>query len=194
MISDSVSSGLLKGTVSYDEINESNVILVTVGTSLSVDYDADLSALENVFKNLMSKVVKDQLIMIKSTIPPGVTRKLSTDYLNSIENIYVGFSPERLAEGNAVQELQNLPIIVGGINNVSTEKCAHFWEEALNVEVIKVSSCETAEFVKLANNQWIDLNIALANELAILCDALPYNIDILEVINGANSLKKVNIM
>ena len=92
MISDSVSSGLLKGTVSYDEINESNVILVTVGTSLSVDYDADLSALENVFKNLMSKVVKDQLIMIKSTIPPGVTRKLSTDYLNSIENIYVGFS------------------------------------------------------------------------------------------------------
>ena len=60
----------------------------------------------------------------------------------------------------------------------------------LNVEVIKVSSCETAEFVKLANNQWIDLNIALANELAILCDALPYNIDILEVIKGANSLKK----
>ncbi len=190
MISDSVSSGLLKGTISYDGINETNVILVTVGTSLSAEYDADLTALENVFKNLSSKVVKNQVIMIKSTIPPGVTRKLSTNYFNSIENIYVGFSPERLAEGNAVQELQNLPIIVGGINDVSTKKCADFWEEVLNVEVIKVSNCETAEFVKLANNQWIDLNIALANELAILCDALPYNIDILEVIKGANSLKK----
>ena len=190
MISDSVSSGLLKGTISYDGINESNVILVTVGTSLSVEYDADLTALEDVFKNLSIKVVKNQLIMIKSTIPPGVTRKLSTDYFGSIENIYVGFSPERLAEGNAVQELQNLPIIVGGINDVSTTKCADFWEEVLNVEVIKVSNCETAELVKLANNQWIDLNIALANELAILCDALPYNIDILEVIKGANSLKK----
>ena len=190
MISESVSSGLLRGTISYDGINESNVILVTVGTSLSVDYDADLSALEDVFKNLSKNVVKNQLIMIKSTIPPGVTRKLATDYFNSIENIYVGFSPERLAEGNAVQELQKLPIIVGGINDVSTKKCADFWEEALNVEVIKVSSCEAAELVKLANNQWIDLNIALANELAILCDTLPYNIDILEVIKGANSLKK----
>ena len=66
-----------KGTISYDEINESNVILVTVGTSLSVDYDSDLSALENVFKNLMSKVVKDQLIMIKKYTPGFLTRKLS---------------------------------------------------------------------------------------------------------------------
>ena len=55
---------------------------------------------------------------------------------------------------------------------------------------IKVSSCEAAELVKLADNQWIDLNIALANEFAKLCDALPYKIDVLEVIKGANSLKK----
>tara|TARA_B110001450_G_C17598038_1_gene471698 strand:- start:293 stop:1273 length:981 start_codon:yes stop_codon:yes gene_type:complete len=136
--------------------------------------------------------------MIKSTVPPGVTRKLAKNYFGSNNNIYIGFSPERLAEGNAIKELQELPIIVGGINDISTQKCANFWEEVLGVEVIKVASCETAELVKLANNQWIDLNIALANELAILCDALPYNIDILEVIKGANSLKKgqhfVNIL
>ncbi len=190
MISSSVKSGLLNGSISYNSINENDVILVTVGTSLSNDYDADLSALQDVFKNLSANVAGNQIIMIKSTIPPGVTRKLAKDYFGSNENVYIGFSPERLAEGNAIQELQELPIIVGGINDKSTQKCANFWEETLNVEVIKVSSCETAELVKLANNQWIDLNIALANELAILCDALPYEIDILEVIKGANSLKK----
>mgnify|MGYP003950284777 CR=1 FL=1 len=198
MIADSVNSGLLSGSISYDGVNESNVILVTVGTSLSSDYDADLSALQNVFKNLSTQVTKNQIIMIKSTIPPGVTRKLANDYLSLNNKVYVGFSPERLAEGNAIKELQELPIIVGGIDDISTQKCANFWEEVLGVEVIKVASCETAELVKLANNQWIDLNIALANELAILCDALPYGIDVLDVIKGANSLKKgqhfVNIL
>ena len=190
MISDSVKLGLLSGSVSYSSINKSDVILVTVGTSLSNDYDADLSALEDVFKNLSIHVVSNQLIMIKSTIPPGVTRKLASYYFGSNNDIYIGFSPERLAEGNAIKEFQELPIIVGGINDVSTQRCAKFWEEVLEVEVIKVSNCETAELVKLANNQWIDLNIALANELAVLSDSLPYKIDILEVIKGANSLKK----
>jgi UDP-N-acetyl-D-mannosaminuronic acid dehydrogenase len=190
MIADSVKSKLLSGSVSYNNVAESNVILVTVGASLSIDYEADLSALQNVFKNLSTRVTNNQIIMIKSTIPPGVTRKLANDYFGLNNNIYIGFSPERLAEGNAIKEFQELPIIVGGINDISAQMCANFWKEALGVEVIKVASCETAELIKLANNQWIDLNIALANELAILCDALPYNIDILEVIKGANSLKK----
>lgn len=190
IISDSVKSGLLKGSVSYDFVKESDVILVTVGTSLSKEFDADLSALNDVFKNLSVNLTSGQTIMIKSTIPPGVTRNLAKNYLSSIEDIYVGFSPERLAEGNALKEFQELPIIVGGINDESTEKCADFWTETLGVEVIKVSNCETAELVKLANNQWIDTNIALANELAMLCDSLSFNVDILEVIKGANSLKK----
>lgn len=190
MISDSVNSKLLSGSSSYEGIEESDVILVTVGTSLSDDYDADLSALHHVFKELSFRVVSNQLIIIKSTVPPGVTRFLASNYFASRSDIFIGFSPERLAEGNAIQELNELPIIVGGINDISTEKCSNFWTEALNSKVIKVSSSETAELVKLANNQWIDLNIALANELAVLCDSLPYNIDVLEVIKGANSLKK----
>lgn len=190
MILDSVNSKRLSGSSSYEGIEESDVILVTVGTSLSDEYDADLSALRHVFKELSYRVVSNQLIMIKSTVPPGVTRLLANDYFASRSDIFIGFSPERLAEGNAIQELNELPIIVGGINDISTEKCSNFWTEALNSKVIKVSSSETAELVKLANNQWIDLNIALANELATLCDSLPYKIDILEVIKGANSLKK----
>ena len=190
IIAESVKSSLLQGSTLYNNIGESDVILVTVGTSLSDEYDADLSALRNVFENLSSFVVSNQIIMIKSTVPPGVTRLLADEYFSNRKDIYIGFSPERLAEGNAIQELYELPIIVGGINEISADKCSDFWINALDSNVIKVSSCETAELVKLANNQWIDINIALANELAMLCDSLPYNIDILEVIKGANSLKK----
>lgn len=198
MIASSVSSGLLTGSTSFDSIGDSDVILVTVGTPLSESFDADLSAIRDVFEKLAKQVKDGQIIMLKSTVPPGVTRTLAEEYFGGRDDIFIGFSPERLAEGNAICELKSLPIVVGGINSESTKKCAEFWKETLGVEVIEVSTCEAAELVKLANNQWIDLNIALANELAILCDSLPYDLDVLEIIQGANSLKKgqhyVNIL
>lgn len=190
MIASSVSSGLLTGSTSFESIGDSDVILVTVGTPLSDVFDADLSAIRDVFDELATQVKDDQIIMLKSTVPPGVTRTLAETYFGNRDNIFIGFSPERLAEGNAIHELKTLPIVVGGINSESTKKCAEFWKETLGVEVIEVSTCEAAELVKLASNQWIDLNIALANELAILCDSLPYDLDVLEIIQGANSLKK----
>lgn len=190
MILNCVKSGNLKGSTSYKGVNFSDVILVTVGTSLSNEFDADLNALNDVFKSLSKHLTKNQILMIKSTVPPGITRKLAKDYFCLNKKISIGFSPERLAEGNAIKELKELPIIVGGINKKSTERCAKFWQSTLGVEVIKVSNPETAELVKLANNQWIDTNIALANEFAMLCDSLPYKIDVLEIIKGANSLKK----
>lgn len=198
LIKKSVDNKKLIGSMDYKDIENSDVILVTVGTPLSDTFDADLSSIKDVFKNLANHIQPDQTIMLKSTVPPGVTRSLADEFFKDRDDIYVGFSPERLAEGNAINELQELPIIVGGINEESTSKCSNFWKNALGVDVIEVSSCESAELVKLANNQWIDLNIALANELAKLCDSLPYNLDVLEIINGANSLKKgdnyVNIL
>ena len=189
MIGRSVEAGLLSASSSYEAVHDCDVILVTVGTSLSKQFDPDLSAIADVFNNL-SKYVKDgQIVMIKSTVTPGITRKMTETYLDG-HNIFVGFSPERLAEGNAIGEFQTLPIIVGGINELSTSKCAEFWSKTLDVEIIKVSSSEAAELIKLANNQWIDTNIALANEMAMLCDSLPYDLDVLEIIEGANSLKK----
>ena len=190
MIYEAVGKGLLTGSTTYDHIIDSDVVLVTVGTPLSEEFDADLSAIRNVFMELSTRLRSGQLVMLKSTVPPGVTRLMFDDYLKHLDDVYIAFSPERLAEGNAIEELQNLPIIVGGINEESTQKCSKFWSENLGVDVIEVSSCESAELVKLANNQWIDLNIALANELAVLCDSLPYDLDVLEIIRGANSLRK----
>jgi UDP-N-acetyl-D-mannosaminuronic acid dehydrogenase len=193
-----VETGNLSGSLEFDSVINSDVILVTVGTPLSDKFNADLSAIRNVFYELAKFVQPGQIIMIKSTVPPGITRQMANEYFGGREDIFIGFSPERLAEGNAIEEFTTLPIIVGGINDESTNKCAIFWEKVLDVRVIRVSSSEAAEIVKLADNQWIDLNIALANELAVLCDSLPYDVDILEVIEGANTLKKgdhfVNIL
>lgn len=198
MISQGVTSGKISGSISYDEISTSDVVLVTVGTPLSDHFDADLSAIRIVFEKLSSVVCSGQTIMIKSTVPPGVTRRMAEEYLADRDDIYIGFSPERLAEGNAIEEFKSLPIIVGGIYDASTKKCSQFWHETLGVDVIEVDSSESAELVKLANNQWIDLNIALANELAMLCDSLPYKLDVLQTIKAENSLKKgqhfVNIL
>lgn len=198
LLKKSVDEGKLIGCHDYEHIATSDVILVTVGTPLSDDFDADLSAIKNVFMNLALHAESGQTIMLKSTVPPGVTKALADEFFKDRDDVYIGFSPERLAEGNAINELNELPIIVGGINEKSTKKCSEFWKEVIGVETIEVSSAETAELVKLANNQWIDLNIALGNELAKLCDALPYNLDVLEIIEGANSLKKgdnyVNIL
>ena len=197
LIRDSVSKGLLSGVSDYKIINTCDAILVTVGTPLSDNYDADLTALKDVFRELSSNCIDGQIVMIKSTVPPGVTRQLYQEYLGN-KDISVAFSPERLAEGNAISQLKELPIVVGGVNETSTRECSEFWKLTLGSEVIEVSSSEAAELVKLADNQWIDLNIALSNELAILCDSLPHEIDVLEVIKGANTLKKgthyVNIL
>ena len=198
LISDQVKLGNLKGVYDYSDISRSDAILVTVGTPLSDNFDADLSAISDVFRQLAKHVKTNQIIMLKSTVPPGVTRQMFDEFFCGREDIYLGFSPERLAEGNATQEFKNLPIIVGGVNEKSTIKCSEFWKSTLGVDVIKMSSSESAELVKLADNQWIDLNIALANELAMLCDAMPYPLDVLEIIEGANSLIKgqhnVNIL
>ena len=197
LIRDSVSKGLLSGTNNFSTINTCDVILVTVGTPLSDKYDADLTALKDVFSELSSNCRDGQIVMIKSTVTPGVTRKLYQEYLSD-KDISVAFSPERLAEGNAISQLKELPIVVGGVDEKSTKDCSEFWKTTLGCKVVEVSSSETAELVKLADNQWIDLNIALSNELALLCDSLPHDLDVLEVIEGANTLKKgthyVNIL
>lgn len=198
LVAEGLTSGRLRFGTDFAAVAEAEVILVTVGTPLADDYSADLSHVRATAEMLRPHVRDGQLIMLKSTVPPGTTREVFADPLRETARLDFAFSPERLAEGAAIRELISLPIIVGGIDEPSTHRAGTFWREILDVEVIEVSSPESAEMVKLADNLWIDLNIALAHDLAKLCDALPYPLDVLEVIKGANSLKKgqhyVNIL
>jgi UDP-N-acetyl-D-mannosaminuronic acid dehydrogenase len=116
--------------------------------------------------------------------------------LKQAAKVQLAFCPERLAEGRAIQEFLSIPVVVGGIDAESAAAAEKFWKESLGVDVIVVGNTLSAEMVKLADNLWIDLNIALAGELAKLSDKM--NIDVLDVIKAANSLPKgsnnVNIL
>lgn len=201
-LADLVAAGVAAGrlTVSSDPAAAAGTraVLITVGTPLSEDFTADLSHIRAACAGLAPHLADGQIVMIKSTVPPGTTRAMHDEILAPAAKVHMAFSPERLAEGQAIRDLAQIPILVGGMDAAAGAAAAAFWREVLPVEVDVLSSPEAAEMVKLADNLWIDLNVALANELAKLTDALPWPVDVLEVIRGANSLKKgqhhVNIL
>lgn len=199
LVAAGVAAGKLSGSTDPASVKGVKAILITVGTPLSDEFEADLSHIRAACGGVAPHVSDGQLIMIKSTVPPGTTRLMHDEIFAPKAHVHMAFSPERLAEGQAIRDLQAIPILVGGMDAEASEACADFWRKAIpSIEVMALTSPEAAEMVKLADNLWIDLNVALANELAKLADALPWNIDVMEVIGGANSLKKgqhhVNIL
>ena len=184
--------------ISSDPITakDCSTYIITVGTPLADDFTADMSQIQAAVKGILPYLSDGHLLILKSTVPPFTTSKYIDTMLKEAGlNIKLAFCPERLAEGNAIKDFLSIPVVVGGVNDISTEAAAAFWEK-LGVEVIRVGNSTVAELVKLADNLWIDLNIALAGELAKLADKM--SVDILQVIQAANSLPKgssrVNIL
>lgn len=201
LIADSVAAGRLSATTDYAAVAEAEVLVVTVGTPLGENLDPDMDQIRAAAEGIAPHLRRGQNVILKSTLPPFATERtvqplLERSGLRAGEDFFLSFCPERLAEGRALQEFATIPVVVGGINPASTAAAAEFWREAMEVETIPVANAHTAEMVKLACNLWIDLNVALANELALLSDRL--EIDVLEVIEAANSLPKgqhfVNIL
>ena len=163
MISSSVKNKKLRLTEDFSVVAEGDIIIVTVGTPLADDGEPDMSQIRGAAESIAPYVKNGQLVVLKSTLPPFTTGNIVAPILQSKADIMLAFSPERLAEGRAIQELESLQIVVGGVTQESTKLIADFWREALDIEVIEVKNAETAELVKLADNMWIDLNIALSH-------------------------------
>lgn len=194
-------SGRLRVTTETAGLAEADVVLIAVGTPIREDGSLADEQLRGACAELAKHLRPGQLVILKSTVPPGTTRDfvlplLERSGLRGGEDFGLAFTPERLAEGTALHELRTFPIVAGGLGAESAHDAAEFWRRALGVQVIPIDSLESAEIVKLADNWWIDLNIALANELAKFC-AL-YGVDVLDVINAANTIPKgkgnVNIL
>lgn len=195
LISKTVKSKKLKASSDFSLLQDVDIIIITVGTPLADDYSPNMSHIVAASQSILKNLKKGHLLILKSTIPPGTTEGtvkqiLEKSGLKAGKDFGLVFSPERLAEGRAIKELTSIPIIVGAVDNKSSEMVSKFWEIALQVKTLIVSDPKTAEMTKLADNLWIDLNIALGNEIALLCDKL--GIDALDVINAANTLPKVN--
>ena len=196
LIAKNVSENRLKGTTDISSISNSDVILLTVGTPLSDDGSIDKKALKAAIKSISPHVKNDQLVIVKSTVSPYSTENEVAKPLRENANVFVSFCPERLAEGNAINGLKTIPVIIGGVDDESAYRSEDFWKRYLSVDCIGLDNARAAELVKLADNSWIDLNIALAFELAKVADKL--DVDILPIIKAANSLPKgehnVNIL
>ncbi|ONI89774.1 UDP-glucose 6-dehydrogenase [Saccharothrix sp. ALI-22-I] len=201
LVADGVAAGRLRATTDYALVRDVDVVLITVGTPVREDGSLADEQLHGACSELSNHIRPGQLLVLKSTVPPGTTRGLVLPLLQGgglVGGVDFGlaFTPERLAEGAALAELRSFPIVVGGLDDGSARDAAEFWRASLGVEVILMDTLEAAEIVKLADNWWIDLNIALGNELAKF-SAL-FDVDVLDVITAANSIPKgkgkVNIL
>lgn len=201
LIRQTVTDGHLSATSDFDSMADADVVLVTVGTPIDDNGEPDTTQVQAACRVVAEHLRPGQLVILKSTVPPFTTESvvqpiLEASGLKAGSDFYLAFCPERLAEGRALHELQILPVVVGGVDGESTERAARFWEESLGLSTIRVANARTAELSKLADNWWIDLSIAMGNELALLSEKL--DIDVLEVIDAANSLPKgahhVNIL
>jgi UDP-N-acetyl-D-mannosaminuronic acid dehydrogenase len=194
------SEGRITASTDPATVADCPTVLVTVGTPLAAA-DPDLSAVEAATESVAPYIDHDDLVVYRSTLPARATEETVAPRLaqgSGLEpgaDFHLAFCPERMAEGSAYDDLTSTPVVVGGLSPASGAAAEAFWS-GLGLETVPVSDPTAAELAKLADNWWIDLNIALANELALLSEQL--GTDALEVIRAANTLPKgqhyVNIM
>jgi len=181
-----------RGQISFDTClrNDSqNIYIISVGTPINELLRPELAALDNAINQIGAFLKCGDQVMLRSTVPMGTTRQFVVPKLESLsgiragEDFHIAFAPERTIEGNALHELRTLPQVIGGLTPVCAEKAAQFWS-TLTQSVVRVSSLEGSELVKLANNTFRDLSFAFANEMALLADSV--NIDAFDLIRAAN--------
>jgi nucleotide sugar dehydrogenase len=170
-------------------LGESEYIVISVPTPLT-DYQPDLSYVEAASKSIGENLIKGQVVILESTTYPGTTIEIVQPILENVSNLkagedfLLGYSPERIDPGNKEWTFKNTPKIVSGINKKSLEKISKFYKSIID-EVVEVSGTREAEMVKLIENTYRQVNIAMVNELAILSKML--EIDIWEVVEAAKT-------
>jgi UDP-N-acetyl-D-glucosamine dehydrogenase len=179
--------GRLGATSDMRRLAEVDTISICVPTPLSKTKDPDISYVVSAAERVAETLRPGQLVILESTTYPGTTREvilpiLEQTGLRAGEDFFLAFSPERVDPGNAKYGITNTPKVVGGIDPVSTELTALLYRQAIET-VVPLSSPEAAELVKLHENTFRAVNIALANETALMCDRL--GIDVWEVIEAA---------
>ncbi len=182
-----VKSGHLCATTDYSEIAQMDTINICVPTPLGKTKDPDMRYIESACAEIAKYLKPGTLVILESTTYPGTTDEvvrasLEREDLRVGHEIFLCFSPERVDPGNPQFQTRNIPKVVGGTTPACTELGKLLYEQALD-HVVPVSSTQVAEMVKLLENTFRMINIALVNELAIMCSRM--NIDVWEVIEAA---------
>ena len=183
-----VDAGRFAATTDYSHLSKADAIIIAVPTPLNRNREPDLALVEAATRSIEPHLQPGQLVVLESTTWPGTTREilqpiLEADGARTVgEDFYLAYSPERVDPGNATWNTKNTPKVVGGITPACTEKATELYARAVDT-VHPVSAPEAAELEKLFENIFRNVNIALVNELAMLCDRM--GIDVWEVIDAA---------
>ena len=185
-------------TTDFGKVGEMDAVLICVPTPLDDRRDPDLSYVENTARSIAPHLQREQLVVLESTTYPGTTEELVLPILEQgglrcpihtsqsgsakPTDFYLAFSPEREDPGNKHYGLAQIPKVVGGINPASGEAAANLYAQIV-ARVVRVSSTRAAEMSKLLENIFRCVNIALVNELKLLCQRM--GMDVWEVIDSA---------
>ena len=183
-----IEKNMFEVTTDFLLLKDVDIVCICVPTPLDIYQQPDLSYVKESVTNIANNLHSGMLIVLESTTYPGTTEEMVKSQLEYISGMkcgkefFLAFSPERIDPGNKKYNVKNIPKIVGGIDDVSTKITKIFYQSILESEVYTVSSPRVAEMTKIYENIFRNVNIALVNEMAILCHKM--NINIWEVIEA----------
>jgi UDP-N-acetyl-D-glucosamine dehydrogenase len=189
MFSSAIEDGRFNPTTSFRDLHEADAILICVPTPLTTHREPDLSFVENTARSILPNLRAGQLIVLESTSYPGTTRTvikpiLQQSNLKSGKDFFIAYSPEREDPGNIEFSTSEIPKVIGG-DGEDALKLADALYSSFVRQTVLVSSSETAEAVKITENVFRSVNIALVNELKVIYTEM--GIDVWEVIEAAKT-------
>jgi UDP-N-acetyl-D-glucosamine dehydrogenase len=186
-----VSNGAFSATDDFSFIKDVDFVAICVPTPLDEYQQPDISYVKE-SSIMVGKYLKPgSVVVLESTTYPGTTEELIKPILEKEsglvcgQDFYLGFSPERVDPGNLIYNTSNTPKVVGGIGHDATQVIAAIYRSVLKSDVLEVSSPKVAEMEKILENTYRNINIALANEMAIICNRM--SINVWEVIEAAKT-------
>lgn len=186
-----VESGKLRATSDYSFIGEMDFIAICVPTPLDANQQPDISYVKRSAEAIAKHLKRASVVVLESTTYPGTTEQLLLPILEegsglrSEEDFYLAFSPERVDPGNLHYKTKNTPKVVGGVGKDATEVVATLYRKVIQGEIFEASTPRVAEMEKILENTYRNVNIALINEMAMICHRM--GIDVWEVIEAAKT-------
>jgi UDP-N-acetyl-D-glucosamine dehydrogenase len=189
-IADLVARKLFCAVTDYDALRQVDSIFICVPTPFDANKAPDLTAVKQAAEGIAPRLQRGQMVVLQSTTYPGTTEEVVLPILAAGSGLKAGvdfdlaFSPERIDPGNKQFNAINTPKVVGGVNEHSTQRAANLLRR-IGAPVEIVSSTRAAEMTKLLENIFRSVNIALVNEMALLCERM--GIDLWEVVRAAST-------
>ena len=186
-----VDKGLLRATTDFPFVKDVDTICICVPTPLDIHQQPDLSYIRSSTENIAKYLHRGVLIVLESTTYPGTTEEVIKPILEKVSGLkcgkdfFLAFSPERIDPGNPWYKVRNTPKVIGGVTPDCTEVAVSLYKMIIKGKIYPVSSPKVAEMEKIYENVFRYTNIALANEMSILCHKM--NIDFWEVIESAKT-------